>query len=98
MRFAITCVDRCLPIFDGLLAEGWEAVKLFTIPQGPLVSANGATVARALDLNIPIQISRMRNRDLKELADLGCEALVCASYNWKVGDWRPHLRYGLNFH
>jgi len=98
MRFAITCVDRCLPVFNALLAEGWEPVKLFTIPYGPLVSANGATVARAVDLNIPIQISRMQDRDLKALADLGCEALICASYNWKVGDWRPYLRYGLNFH
>ena len=98
MRFAITCVDRCLPVFNALLAEGWEPVKLFTIPYGPLVSANGATVARAVDLNIPIQISRMQDRDLKALADLGCEALICASYNWKIGDWRPHLRYGLNFH
>jgi methionyl-tRNA formyltransferase len=98
MRFAITCVDRCLPVFDALLAEGWEAVKLFTIAPGPLVSASGTTIARAVDLNIPIQISRMQDRDLKDLTDLGCEALVCASYNWKVGDWRPHLRYGLNFH
>jgi len=98
MRFAITCVDRCLPIFEALLTEGWEPVKLFTIPPGPLVSANHTTIARAVELNLPIQISRMQDSDLKDLADRGCEALVCASYNWKVGDWRPHLRYGLNFH
>jgi methionyl-tRNA formyltransferase len=98
MRFAITCVDRCLPIFDALIGEGWEPVKLFTIPPGPLVSANSATIARAGEFNIPIQISRMQDVDLKDLADRGCEALVCASYNWKVGDWRAHLRYGLNFH
>ena len=98
MRFAITCVDRCLPVFDALLGEGWEPVKLFTVPSSPLVSANSTTIARAVDLGIPIQISRMRDEDLKDLADRGCEALVCASYNWKVGDWRPHLRYGLNFH
>jgi methionyl-tRNA formyltransferase len=98
MRFAITCVDRCLPIFEALLAEGWEAVKLFTVAHDPLISASSATVARAVELDIPIQISRMQDRDLEDLADLGCEALVCASYNWKVGDWRPYLRYGLNFH
>jgi len=98
MRFAITCVDRCLPIFEALLAEGWEAMKLFTIPSDPLVSPNSLTIARAIGLNIPIQISRMRDRDLAELAALGCEALICASYNWKIGEWRPYLKYGLNFH
>jgi methionyl-tRNA formyltransferase len=82
MRFAITCVDRCLGIFEALLAEGWEPVKLFTIPPGPLVSGNSATIARAVGLNLPIQISRMQDSDLKDLADRGCEALVCASYNW----------------
>jgi len=98
MRFAITCVDRCLPIFEALLAEGWEPVKLFTTPPGALVSGNGATIAKAVSLNIPIQISPMQDADLRDLGDRGCEALICASYNWKIGDWRPHLRYGLNFH
>jgi methionyl-tRNA formyltransferase len=98
MRFAITCVDRCLTVFDALLTEGWEPVKLFTIPPGPMVSANSATIARAVELKIPIQISRMGDDDLADLASRGCEALICASYNWKIGDWRPHLRYGLNFH
>ncbi len=98
MRFAITCVDRCLTIFEALLAEGWEPVKLFTIPPGPVFSGNSATIARAVGLGVPIQISRMQDDDLKDLADRGCEALICASYNWKIGDWRPYLRYGLNFH
>jgi methionyl-tRNA formyltransferase len=24
--------------------------------------------------------------------------LVCASYNWWIGDWRPHVGYAVNFH
>ena len=98
MRFAITAVDRCLSVFDTLLAEGWEAVKLFTIPSTPTVNLNRAVIERAVGLGLPVQLSRMVERDLADLADRGCEVLICASYDWKIGDWRPYMPYALNFH
>ena len=98
MRFAITAVDRCLSVFEALLAEGWEPVKLFTIPPVATVNLNKAVIARAVGLNIPVQISRMDDSDLIDLRERGCEVLVSASYDWRIGDWRPHMPYGLNFH
>lgn len=98
MRFAITAVDRCLGVFEAFLAAGWEPVKLFTIPPGGFVSRNRAVIARAVGLNLPVQISRIGEDDLRDLGARGCDALVCASYDWRIGDWRPHLRYAVNFH
>jgi methionyl-tRNA formyltransferase len=98
MRFAITAVDRNLGVFDALLAEGWEPVKLFTVPHNPPVTASARIVDRSNGLDVPVQVSRMTDRDLRDLAERGCEALVCASYNWRIGDWRAHLKYAVNFH
>jgi methionyl-tRNA formyltransferase len=49
-------------------------------------------------LRIPVQASRLEDADLAALAAQGCEALVVANYRWRIGDWRPHLRYAVNFH
>lgn len=98
MRFAITAVDRSLVVFDALLAEGWEPVKLFTIPPVVTPHINKDVIARAVERGIPVQVTRMDERDLADLAERGCEILISASYDWLIGDWRPYMRYGLNFH
>jgi methionyl-tRNA formyltransferase len=98
MRFAITAVDRCLPIFDALLAAGWEPVKLFTVPPSPVTNLNQAVIARAVERKIPVQVTRMTKRDLADLGQRGCEVMVCASYDWRIGDWRIFMPYGVNFH
>jgi methionyl-tRNA formyltransferase len=36
--------------------------------------------------------------DLKELSQRGCDILIIASYNWRIPDWRPYLKYAINFH
>jgi methionyl-tRNA formyltransferase len=99
VRFAFAGVDRNLAVLEALLAEGWELVKLFTAPgavgdQG----SNRAVVDRALGLGASVQLSTLVDEDLRHLAALGCEALACGSYNQRIGDWRPHLRYAVNFH
>ncbi len=98
MRFAITAVDRSLAIFDALLAEGWTPVKLFTIPPITTPHVNKDVIARAVERGIPVQVTRMDDGDLRDLAARGCDVLISASYDWLIGDWRPHLKYGLNFH
>jgi methionyl-tRNA formyltransferase len=95
MRFAITGVDRGLSVFEALMAADWEPVKLFTVPQTNL---NRVLIERAVGLNIPVQLSRMDEADLADLGARRCEVLVCASYNWRIGDWRPHVRFAVNFH
>jgi methionyl-tRNA formyltransferase len=98
MRFAFTGVDRNLSIFEALLAAGWEPVKLFTVPPNGVTNLNRAMIDRAVGLGVSVQLSRMDEADLAELSARGCEVLVCASYNWRIGDWRPHLKFGINLH
>lgn len=98
MRFAITAVDRYLGVFEALIAAGWTPVKLFTAPLDNRTEHNQRVIALAQRLGIDVQISRLNERDLEDLAMRGCEVLVVASYNWRIPDWRPYLRYAINFH
>ncbi len=97
-RFAITASDRYIGIFKAFLDQGWEPVKLFTAPTTGAMASNSKVVELAHARKIPIQLSRMRDEDLQDLQEQDCELLVLASYQWKVGDWRPYLRYAINFH
>jgi methionyl-tRNA formyltransferase len=98
VRFAITCVDRYLGVFESFLNAGWEPVRVFTVPVDNRLDHNKAVIARAESLKVPVQISRMRQSDLEDLARLGCDALIVASYNWRIGDWTSKLQYAVNFH
>ncbi len=98
MRFAITACDRYLGVFEAFLDAGWEPVKLFSVPATNVLDANGRAVALAKQHGIDIQMSRMSQADLHDLHMRGCEALIVASYNWRIGDWRPHMKYAVNFH
>jgi methionyl-tRNA formyltransferase len=98
MRFAITAVDRTLGVFEDLLASGWRPVKLFTVPPDASGSLNRMTIEKAMRLDIPVQVSPMRDGDLKDLADRDCEVLVTAAYSWRIGDWRRFIPHAVNFH
>jgi methionyl-tRNA formyltransferase len=100
MRFAITAIDLYQDVFEALLEKGWEPVKLFTwpFPHPTPYADNRSVIARAEKLRIPIQLSRMDAQDMHDLARRGCDILVGAGYNWRIGDWRPHLPYAINFH
>jgi methionyl-tRNA formyltransferase len=98
MRFAITTIDRYLGVFKALVSAGWAPLKLFTQQvSGPLES-NDAVIAFAERHHAAVQISRLTQRDLQLLAEQGCEALVVAGYSWRIPDWRPFLKYAVNFH
>jgi methionyl-tRNA formyltransferase len=94
MRFAITGCDRYLSVFEEFLKAGWQPVKLFSVPTTGLLDAN----SRIVTLGIDVQLARMNEDDLRNLHDCGCEALIVASYNWRIGDWHPYLKYAINFH
>lgn len=98
MRFAITATDRYLGVFQALIEHAWTPVKVFTTPVDRRVHQNRAVIDYARHLNVDVQISRLSQRNLEELADQGCDALVVASYGWRIGDWRPYLKYAVNFH
>jgi methionyl-tRNA formyltransferase len=73
-------------------------VKLFTTPVDQRVHRNKEVIELAQKLKVDVQLSRLSQENLRELADRGCEALIVASYSWRIGDWRPYLKYAVNFH
>lgn len=98
MRFAITAVDQYLGVFETCVRAGWVPLKLFTSPAKHELSKQQAVMALAARHKAAIQLSRMTLRDLQDLRDQGCDALIVASYPWKIPDWRPFLKYAVNFH
>jgi len=97
-RFAITATDRYLGVLDAFLEHGWTPVKLFTCATDDRIHQNKAVIARAEALKIDIQLSRMDDRALADLADRDCDLLVVASYRWRIGNWQAHLPKAINFH
>jgi methionyl-tRNA formyltransferase len=98
MRFAVTATDRYLNIFQTLVERGWTPLKVFTGKVDNRIHRNTAVIDYARQLKLDVQISRLTQTNLRELHDLGCEALIVASYAWRIGDWRPYLKYAVNFH
>ena len=98
MRFAVTATDRYLNIFQTLVERGWTPLKVFTGKVDNRIHRNTAVIDYARQLKLDVQISRLTETNLRELRDLGCEALVVASYAWRISDWRPYLKYAINFH
>ena len=98
MRFAIATTDRYLDIFQALVGRAWKPAKVFTCPVYNRFHTNTGVIDFARRLKVDVQISRLTDTNLRELAAVGCEALVVACYDWRIGDWRPHLRYAVNFH
>jgi methionyl-tRNA formyltransferase len=98
MRFAITATDRYLGVLHALLERGWNLVKVFTTPVDGRLHHHGALLEFARKLAVPVQLSRLTAADLAALSEAGCEALIVASYCWRIPDWRAQLRFAVNFH
>jgi methionyl-tRNA formyltransferase len=98
LRFAITATDRYLSVFETLVDAGWQAVKLFTGVTDERLHHNKAVIKLAQSLALPVQFSRIQETDLQALSELGCDVLVVASYQWRIPEWQPYLKYAINFH
>jgi methionyl-tRNA formyltransferase len=98
MRFAITATDRYLGVCHALLERGWRPLKVFTTPVDGRLHHHGAVIDLAQHLHVPVQLSRITTEDLQALSAAGCEALIVASYCWRIPEWRAHLPYAVNFH
>jgi len=97
-RFAITASDRYVGVFNGFLESGWEPVKLFSAPTFDHMASTTQVLALAQKHRIPVQMSRMEAADLADLSARGCELLVVASYQWRIGNWKPYMERAINFH
>lgn len=97
MKFAIATNDAYQCVLEAFLAAGWKLEKLFICPENWMYG-NKQVIARALELGAAIQYSPVSSRDLAELGACGCEALIVASYQWKIPEWSQYIRYAVNFH
>ncbi len=97
MRFAMAAADRYQGVFKAFIEAGWQPVKLFTRPSKAGHDSHQAVAALAEQHHIPVQISRITADDLKNLSG-ECDVLVVASYDWRIPDWQPFVKYAVNFH
>ena len=99
MRFAFTASDRYLGIIESFVDVGWTPVKLFTLPSDDSrVFPVNTTLNFAVQRGLPIQLSPIKSEDLQALSAYGCDALIVASYSFKIPDWTPYLKHAINFH
>lgn len=96
-HFAIATSDEYQCVLEAFLKLGWKLDRLFTSP-GDWMNDNKQVVARALELGAVVQYSPISSGDLADLGHRGCSALVVASYQWKVPEWRHDIKYAVNFH
>lgn len=80
MKIAYLGIDLLKPVLDALLDEGCQVLKLFTCPVDNETEFNTAVIQAAEEQGIPYTLSRITAADLDELAEAGCELLVCAGY------------------
>ena len=98
MRFAIATADCYLGVFEAFVNAGWQPVTLFSMPIANAIDNHMAVCAFAEKHRAAIQLSRITERDMRVLQEQGCEALIVACHAWRIGDWRPYLKYAVNFH
>lgn len=98
MRFAMTATDRYLGVFESFIQAGWTPLKLFTSMGDNRMFQNREVIERAQRLNIPVQLSRIQEGDLRELKNTSCDVLIVASYAWRIVGWEQYLPYAVNFH
>jgi methionyl-tRNA formyltransferase len=98
VRFAITAADRYLGVFEAFVQAGWTPLKLFTVAADTGVDSCRAVAAYADRCHASVQYHRLQPGDLRELEQQECDALVVASYPWRIAGWEPFLKYAINFH
>lgn len=98
VRFAIIAADRYLGVFETFARAGWKPLRLFTLPVENHVDSCKHVTFYAQRHGASIPLERLRAGHLAELAEQGCDALVVASYPWRIPDWTPYLKYAINFH
>ncbi len=84
MKIAYLGIDLLLPVFDALIKENCEIIKIFTCPTDNKTEFNIKTISTAKSLNIPYTLKRITKYDLEELKNMGCQLIVCAAYYFKA--------------
>ncbi len=97
IKFAIATNDAYQCVLEAFLKAGWQLEALFVSPDNWMHN-NKMVIARAMELDATVKSSAITLRDLADLGQRECTTLVVASYQWKIPDWHPYLKYAVNFH
>lgn len=97
-RFAIAASDPYLGVLLEFVQAGWVPVVLHVVAQEGMTASSRWTIQTAQQMGMSICIGPLDDRALEHLCRLGCELLVVASHDWKVGRWERWLPYAINFH
>ena len=85
MKVAYVGIDLLYSALDTLgQMQDIKILKIFTCPKLYEGEDSQRVVAFAQSHGIPYQMERVGEKDLKELAEMGCELLLCAGYYYRL--------------
>ena len=97
-KFAMATSDPYLGVMLAFVQAGWSPMALYVVPHEGLTASSRWTIQRAQQLGMEICLGRLDERALEHLATRGCDLLVVASHDWKVGRWEQWIPHAINFH
>ncbi len=83
-KIAYAGIDLLHPVLSTLLEEDVTVMKLFTCRTDNVFEYNTAVIRTAREKGIPVSLDRITARDLENLRDDGCQALICAAYYYRI--------------
>ena len=84
MKIAYIGIDILYTAMEALLDAGCEILEVFTCKTDNKTEFNIRVTARAKELNVPCSMDRIREENLRRLADKGCEAVFIAGYYYRI--------------
>jgi methionyl-tRNA formyltransferase len=97
-KFAITASDAYLGVMHAFMTAGWEPIALYCSTVNGDNSHYQGAIKLAQQLGITVHTSRLDAAEMEQLKRRGCELLVIAGYDEKIGPWEPFVPYAVNFH
>ncbi len=84
MKIAYIGIDLFLPALQILLQNGCELVELFTCETDDLTEFHHGVASLAKQKRVPYTTRRISVSDFERLQSLGCDAVICAGYYYKI--------------
>lgn len=85
MRIAYFGYDFFWKCLSRVLQDGHDVVRVFSFPtDNEKYNFNEKILSLAKDAGIPSQLERVREGDLLELKELGCDLLLVAGYQYRI--------------
>ena len=84
IKAAYIGIDFLFPALPALAENGCVIMKIFSCETDNVTEFNTRVCGYAREHGIPLQLERIRLRDLEELKEQGCELLLCAGYYYRI--------------